>query len=320
MPGRLGYKGKDRRVNPLKGIALKLVSVVIFVAMASLVKVVAKEIPAPEVAFFRSLFAIPVILVWLIYTGHLRDGIVTRNFGGHLGRGLMGTMAMGFGFAALGLLPLPEATAIGYAAPLLTVVFAAMFLGERLRLFRVASVVLGLAGVLVILSPRLMALRDSQVGATEAAGAAIALTGAVFAALAQVFARRLVHTEAVSAIVFWFSVNSALLFLVTLPWGWVMPQPSTFLVLAAIGILGGLGQVFLTSSYRHADVSVVAPFEYASMLLALAVGYLAFDEVPTRTVLWGAGLVVAAGILIILRERRLGLERQRQRQAVPPQS
>ena len=90
-------------------------------------------------------------------------------------------------------------------------------------------------------------------------------------------------------------------------------------MLVCAGLLGGVGQIFLTSSYRHADASVVAPFDYASMLLAIAIGYVVFDEVPTWTVIGGATLVVFAGILIIWRERRLGLERSRQRKAMTPQ-
>lgn len=85
------------------------------------------------------------------------------------------------------------------------------------------------------------------------------------------------------------------------------------------GLLGGAGQILMTSAYRHADASVVAPFDYASMLFALAIGYWAFDEVPTRTMLLGASLVVTAGVLIIWRERRLGIERARQRKAMTPQ-
>ena len=142
---------------------------------------------------------------------------------------------------------------------------------------------------------------------------------AVFAALAQVFVRRLVKVEKVSAIVFFFSLNAALLSLITLPFGWIVPDATTFAMLIGAGILGGLGQVLLTSSYRHADVSVIAPFEYASMLLALIVGYTVFDETPTFVVLFGASLVVAAGIVIILRERHLGLERSRQRSSMTPQ-
>ena len=306
-------------MNPLRGIILKIGSVAVFVTMASLIKATADQVPPGEAVFFRSAFAIPVILVWLVATRSLKTGLATGNFLGHFWRGLMGTAAMGFGFAGLGLLPLPEVTAIGYAAPLLVVVFAAMFLGERVRAFRIFSVALGFAGVLIILSPRLTAVSGGEIDDTQALGAVVVLVGAVFAALAQVFVRKLVHDERVSAIVFYFSVNSALLSLVSLPFGWTMPDAAGFAMLVAAGLLGGLGQVLLTSSYRHADASVIAPFDYASMLLAIAIGYVVFDEVPTLGVIGGAALVVFAGILIIWREGRLGLRRERPRRAMTPQ-
>ncbi|PKP75270.1 MAG: EamA family transporter [Alphaproteobacteria bacterium HGW-Alphaproteobacteria-6] len=306
-------------MTPLRGIALKLCSVAVFMAMASLIKATSGQVPPGEAVFFRSAFAVPVILVWLVATRRLREGLATRNPLGHVWRGLMGTTAMGCGFAGLGLLPLPEVTAIGYAAPLLTVIFAAMFLGEEVRAFRILTVMLGMAGVLVILSPRLTALGAGEMAEAETLGALIVLVGAVFSALAQVFVRRLVIEERTSAIVFYFSVTSALLSLISLPWGWVMPAAPTAALLVLAGLLGGIGQIFLTSSYRHADASVIAPFEYASMVLALVVGYVVFDEVPTLVVLGGATLVVAAGILIIWRERQLGLERARQRRAMTPQ-
>ena len=305
-------------MNPLRGIALKVASVCVFVAMASIIKGTSDSVPPGEAVFFRSFFAIPVIVVWLGYTGTLRKGLSTRNPLGHFWRGLIGTSAMGFGFAGLGLLPLPEVTAIGYAAPLLTVVFAAMFLGEEVRLFRILTVALGMAGVLVVLSPRLTAIEAEGFDFQQTLGAIVVLTGAVFAALAQVFVRKLVAEESTSSIVFWFSVSASTLALLTIPFGWTMPDPATFALLIGAGLLGGIGQVLLTSSYRHADTSVIAPFEYASMLLAIIVGYAFFDEVPTLTVLGGAALVVSAGILIIWRERRLGIERDRQRQSMTP--
>lgn len=303
----------------LTGIGLKISSVAIFMAMASLIKLLAGQIPPGEVVFFRSAFATPVILIWLIGTRSLGVGLATQNYLGHFWRGLMGTTAMGFGFAGLALLPLPEVTAIGYAAPLLTVVFAAMFLGEDVRAFRILAVALGMAGVALILSPRLSALSGGNVGTAEALGAIVVLVGAVFAALAQVFVRRLVAEETTTAIVFFFSVNAALLSLVTLPFGWVWPAPGPFAILVCAGLLGGAGQVLLTSSYRHAPASVVAPFEYASMLMALTVGYFGFGEVPSGIVLLGAALVILAGIVIIWRESQLGLERARQRQSMTPQ-
>ena len=142
-------------MNPLRGIGLKILSVMVFTAMAICIKASAPHVPPGEAVFFRSFFAIPVILVWLVATHNLRHGLDTIHPLGHFWRGLVGTSAMGLGFTALGLLPLPEATALGYAAPLLTVIFAAMFLGEEVRAFRLTAVFIGLFGVVIVLLPRL---------------------------------------------------------------------------------------------------------------------------------------------------------------------
>ncbi|SEN09019.1 Permease of the drug/metabolite transporter (DMT) superfamily [Loktanella fryxellensis] len=298
-------------MQPLRGISYKVVSVMIFVAMSALIKATSETVPPGQAVFYRSFCALPIILGWLAMRQELRHGWKTSNPLGHVWRGLMGTTSMGLGFAGLGLLPLPEVTAIGYAAPLLVVIFASMFLNEQVGVFRLSAVALGLVGVLIVLSPRLSV--GEAVDPSETLGAVLVLMSAVCAALAQVFVRKLVFTEDTAAIVFWFSVTATLLSLLTLPWGWVWPDPTAWIMLVMAGLLGGVGQIFLTSSYRHADASLVAPFDYTSMLLALAVGYVFFDEVPTRTMLMGAALVIAAGVMIILRERHLGLKRARQR-------
>jgi drug/metabolite transporter (DMT)-like permease len=302
--------------NPLRGITLKIASVCVFVSMASLIKASADAIPPGQAVFFRSFFAIPVILVWLTLQHDLAHGLETKNPMGHLWRGLVGTTAMGLGFAGLGLLPLPEVTAIGYAAPILVVVFAAMFLNEQVRLFRLSMVALGMGGVLIVLSPRL-ALDPSTADTGQALGAVLVLMGAVCAALAQVFVRKLVQTERTAAIVFWFSITASVLSLLTLPWGWAWPTPAQWALLIGAGLAGGVGQILLTSSYRFADASLIAPFEYSSMLLAIAVGYFVFAEIPTPTMLMGAALIVVAGIGIIWRERQLGLKRGARKAGTP---
>jgi len=305
-------------MSPLRGILLKLGSVFLFIVMSGIVKHVAAEVPPGQTVFFRSLFALPVILGWLAWRRELRVGLRAADPMAHLWRGLVGAAGMVIGFAALGLLPLPDVTAIGHAAPLLTVVLAAMFLGETVRMFRLGAVALGLVGVIVVLSPRLTVLDPDAVTARESLGATLALLAALCSALVQVFIRRMVQTERTSAIVFWFSVTSTLLGLASLPLGWVALSPATAALLVVTGLIGGLGQILMTSAYRHADASVVAPFEYASLLFALAIGYFVFAEVPTLTMLAGGALIVAAGILIIWRERRLGIERSRQRKAMSP--
>ncbi|MDA0900688.1 MAG: DMT family transporter [Proteobacteria bacterium] len=304
-------------MNPLRGITLKIASVCVFVAMASLIKATSDHVPPGQAVFFRSFFALPVIIAWLWMRHELSTGLRTVSPLGHVWRGVVGTSAMGLGFAGLGLLPLPEVTAIGYAAPILVVVFAAMFLGEDVRLFRLSMVALGMVGVVIVLSPRI-SLGGADTTHAEALGAMIVLMSAVCAALAQVFVRKMIATETTSAIVFWFSITATLMSLLTLPWGWAIPAPREALLLILAGILGGVGQILLTSSYREADASLIAPFEYSSMLLALAAGYIIFDEIPSTTMLVGAAIIITAGIAIILRERQLGIERARQRKAMTP--
>jgi drug/metabolite transporter (DMT)-like permease len=304
-------------MNPYSGIIFKVASVAMFVAMASCLKATNGEIPPGELVFFRSLFAIPVILVWLLWTGDLSTGLRVKSPTAHVWRGLVGTTAMGFGFAGLTLLPLPEFTAIGYTAPLLVVVFAAMFLGEKVGVFRLSAVFVGMIGVMIVLSPRFSTVGNGLAD-REALGAMLVLMSACFAALAQVFVRNLVKTEVTSAVVFWFSITATFISLFTIPFGWVMPSLGTFAILVIAGIFGGFGQIFLTTSYRLSDASLVAPFEYSSMLLALLVGYFVFEEVPTTPMLIGAALVIFAGVAIILRERALGLKRGQQRKVTSP--
>ena len=222
-------------------------------------------------------------------------------------------------FAALSFLPLPEAMMIGYAAPLMMVVLAALILGERVWLFRWTAVAIGLVGILVILWPRFTLLSGNNVADAAVLGASFALLSAFFSAFAGIFVRSMTKTESTGSIVFYFSLSAALLALfVSLPFGWVVPDQREALLLVLMGLLGGVGQILMTSAYRNADVATVASFEYVSMLWGVGFGYLLFGDVPTSSVMLGGAIVIAAGIFIIFRERRLGLQRKRQRKAMPP--
>jgi drug/metabolite transporter (DMT)-like permease len=125
---------------------------------------------------------------------------------------------------------------------------------------------------------------------------------------AQVFIKLMSSTERTAAIVFYFSLTATCLSLLTIPFGWVMPAGREWVWLIGAGVLGGIGQILLTASYRFTEAGVLAPFTYVSMIWALILGYFVFNEVPTLPMLGGAGLVIAAGVAIVLRERHLGLE------------
>ncbi len=302
--------------NATRAISLKVTSVLLFVVMASLIKIGSAEVPPGQAVFFRSLFAMPVIVGWLAVRGLLRTGLKVRNPIGHVWRGLIGSTAMGMSFAGLAILPLSEVKAIQYAMPIFVVILAAFMLGERIRLVRITAVVMGMIGVLVILWPRLTAFTSGDVDARLAFGALIVLTGSLCAAFAQIFVRRLVETEETSAIVFYFSLTATSLSLLTAPFGWVWPSASVAVALITAGVIGGIGQILLTTAYRYGDASIIAPFEYASILFAVGIGLVWFDEVPTVEMIVGAAIVIAAGVLIIFRERQLKLRRGQARQLV----
>lgn len=307
------------RQNAMTGIAFKLSSVCVFLGMSSLLKA-SEGVPSGQLVFFRSFFAILPIIAYLVWKGELGVGLKTRHPVSHLLRGLVGTGGMMTGFFALTQLPLAEAITISYATPLLIVVFSAVFYHERVRLYRWSAVLVGLVGVVIIIWPRLTVFSSGIADMSGATlGAVSALVAAGFAATAMVLVRKLVETERSATIVLYFSLTSSVLGLATLPFGWVMPTTEQFALLIGAGIFGGIGQILLTESYRHADMSVVAPFEYASLILSVAIGYVIFHDVPTIEMLAGGAIVVGSGLFIIYREHKLGLERKKASEITPPQ-
>ena len=308
----------QRAASPLRGILLKVASVCCFVVMATLLKATG-TLPAGELVFFRCCFAILPVLVWLAWRRQIRTALHTKNPMGHVVRALVGASSMGLGFFALTRLPLPESTAIGYASPLLIVMFSALLLKEKVHIFRWTAVVVGLIGVVIVLWPRLTLFSGGQpLGDSEAVGAVAAFCGAILTAFAMMQVRKLVQTERTEAIVVYFFVCASVLSLVTIPFGWVMPTPQQAALLVGAGFAGGIGQLLMTSCYRYADMSVIAPFEYVSLLLTIVIGLTVFGEVPAATMLIGAAIIVGSGIAVILREHYLGLDRVKAREANTP--
>jgi len=301
--------------STLTGIAFKVASVIVFLAMAALLKA-AEGVSAGELAFFRSFFAIIPVVVFLAWRGELVSGVKTKYPMRHLARGLPGTGGMMFGFYALTKLPFAEATTLNYATPLIIVVLSALFLDEVVRLYRWSAVILGLVGVIIISWPRLTLL-SSGVDQGAAIGVGSAMLACLFAAIAMVQVRKLVHTEKSATIVFYFSIASSVISLATLPFGWVVPSPTALLYLVTAGVCGGIAQILLTESYRHADMSVVAPFEYTSLIFSIGIGYFVFSDTPTWHVLVGGLIVVGSALFVIYRERQLGKAQPEKEVATP---
>ncbi len=302
-------------------ILIKLVSVLLFAVMSVLVRYLGERVALGQIVFFRSACALIPLLVIYAARKELAAAVRTRRPFGQLGRGLLSVGGMFTNFSALTRLPLADATAISFASPLITVALAAIILKERVGIFRWSAVLVGFAGVIVMLVPHFDIGHYAVAGVASVAaiGSLLALISAFCNAGTVIQTRRLTQSETTSSIVFYFSLVCAIAGALTLPFAWHAPTTSELAKLIMLGILGGVAHIFLTESYRHAAASVVAPFDYSAMLWALLLGYWLFGELPDTLVYVGAGIVAGAGLFVIWRERALGLQLPREAEG-PPQA
>lgn len=288
-----------------RGIALKLGATLAFSLQYVGIKL-AGAVPVGEVVFFRAFFALLPLVALSAYTVGISQMAYTERPRLHLIRAAVGSSGMFLNFAALKLLPLADITAIGFVQPIFAVVLAALVLKEVIGPYRGAAVVVGFAGVILMVQPHggLLAI----VAHGLSAGAGLALTGALGSAIIVIYIRQMSATEKSETIVFYFMAFCAVVGALTMVW-WRVPltwAKAAWLIMA--GVAGGFGQIAMTFSYRYAEPSLLAPFDYVSMVWAVTFGFLIFGEVPATLVLVGAAVVTAAGVFIAFREHRLGRE------------
>jgi drug/metabolite transporter (DMT)-like permease len=249
-----------------------------------------------ESLFYRQVGSVLCATVW-VALGPGFSSLKTKRAGAHVARMAIGLAAMGFNFLAFMLLPLAEATAIGFSVPIFATLLAALVLGEPTGRWRWGAVIVGFVGVLVIVQPG-----SAHVGLFPGA---IAVAAALSTACATIAIRRLGATEAAATTVFWFAVSS----LVPLGLGMVFtaaPHPAqTFAVIAVFSFSGGVAQLFLTGALRLAPVGLVMPMDYSALLWATLLGWTVFNQLPSQWTWLGAPIVVGAGLVILWREHRL---------------
>jgi drug/metabolite transporter (DMT)-like permease len=289
--------------NRLLGIALRIGATTCFAGMAAAIKLGALAgVNLPELAFYRFAFGLPPLLIWIALTRNAGAWRTQRPLA-HLTRGLIGLTSMLVAFAGLTYLPLAEAATIGFAAPFFSVALSAQILGEPVGWHRWSAVALGFVGVLIVMRPDGSHLP------------AIGLTYALFAALGgaavTITLRQIGRTEATPTIVLWFTCFSMAVTGLLLPYYGQAHDARTWAILLALGLFGGLGQLFLTSALRFAPVSVVVPFDYTQLLWAVLLGWLLFDTHPAASTWAGAAVIVASGLYTVFREHKLGRDKPR---------
>lgn len=288
--------------RPLLGILLRLSAMAVLGVMFAFVKLAAEHgVHLVESLFWRQLAGLPVVILWLWWTGKLRE-VRTSQPAAHALRSVLGLGAMALNFAAMTMLPMAEATTISFASPIFATVLAALLLAEPTGRYRWGAVMLGFIGVL-------LAIRPAE--ASYGIGPWAALAGALLTAAVIVQLRRMSRRENTGAIVFWFSMAT----LVPLSIGMVFVAKdhdvTSWAIIAGLAVCGAVGQLLLTSAMRHASVATVATMDYSGLIWSILFGYWIFDTLPGPGTWIGAPIIIAAGLIIIWREQQLAKDRVR---------
>ena len=289
--------------NRLLGIALRVGAATSFGFMAAMIKLGDQAgVSLPELAFYRFAFGLPPLLAWIALTGNFSAWRTQRPMA-HLLRGALGLATMVVAFSALTWLPLAESATLGFVAPLFSVMLSALILRERVGRYRWSAVAIGLLGVLIVMQPAGTHLPPVGLG--------LALLAALGVAAVTITIRQIGRTESTPTIVLWFTLFSMIASGAFLPWFGETHDARTWAILVGLGLFGGVGQLFLTSSLRFAPVPVVVPFDYVQLIWAVLLGWAIWDMHPATTTWIGATVIVASGLYTVFREHKLGRDKPR---------
>jgi drug/metabolite transporter (DMT)-like permease len=276
---------------------LRLASALLLALTFALVKLAStRGVDLVETLFYRQCGS-AVCATAFVAAGPGFATLRSQRMWAHVSRMLVGMTGMALNFLSMILLPLAEATTIGFSVPIFATVLAAVLLGEPTGKWRWGAVAAGFLGVLVIVQP--------GSGEVPMLGAGVAVAAALVTASVTIILRRLGATELTSTTVFWFAASSLLpLALLMLPYAH-MHEPLTWAVIGGIALAGGLGQLALTGSLRLAPVAMVMPMDYTSLLWATVLGAWLFGQLPSPWTWVGAPIIVGSGLVIVWREHRL---------------
>ena len=283
-PGSQSYRTAD---EPVKGAICILAASLMFALIGALVRAASVTLPNEMVVFFRN--ALVLVFLMPIFAARRSLPVIT---GGkmhlHVFRALAGLVAMYCYFYALAHMKLAEAVLLSYTSPLFIPVIALLWLREPLTRGIRTAIIIGFAGVLLILKPGLSIFQPV---------ALIALTAALFASLAMVTIRRMSDTERPEVIVFFYTLLSTVISAVPLVWAWQTPGSDALVILFFLGLAAMAGQLLMTKGYGLAPAAQVGPFVYCSVVFASIIGWVSWGESLDALSIAGTLLVFIAGVI-----------------------
>ena len=288
-------RAPDVSENAIRGITLLILAEMLFATMDTIAKHLGQELPVAMVGWGRYAFHLGFML--MLFPGkRLRPLLRVRNVKLTLLRGVLLLLATMSFFTAIRYIPLADAVAISFVAPLFVVALSIPILGEKVGPRRWAAVVIGLIGVLVIVRPGFADIHWAY-------GLMIFL--AFVFAIFVIVTRILTRTEETMSMVFYTALMGTIGTSALLPFYWETPSWEQIGWMAAMGAIGGVSQLIMISAYRVATASTLAPFQYIQIIFATFWGYMIFDDFPDIWVIGGGTVVVASGLYVIHREAAL---------------
>lgn len=277
----------------LEGIGLRLFAAFLVTAMSAAVHGAAETVPIGQIMFWRSALAIAPICIYMMWLKEFPKGLKTKHPRLHLTRSLFGAFSMAMSFVSLAYLPVANAQALAYLAPILVLPLAAILLKEKLSVAVFVAIGVGFIGVIFLLWE---ALEVPGEGAMIGIGAGLAY--AFTMAFVRVHTKTMTLTESSSCIAFYFAVVSAVIGLLTLPFGWVALNWSVFGWLALSGLIGGIGHIVANEAVARAPVSALAPFDFTGLIWALGFDLVLFASVPGPMGYLGVFAITSAAFII----------------------
>ncbi len=277
----------------LRGMALMFVAMIGHASSQGMVRQVSAELHTFEIVFLTTLTGIPVLLPWFVRHG--LEPFRTTRFGLHLVRTLLAVFGLTAWFHALAITPLATASALSFSAPIFATVLAVLVLGEKVGIARWFAVLLGVAGMLVILRPGLVALE---------LGPFLAITSALSYAVVLSIIKVLGRTDSSVTILAYVMVLFVPLTLVQALLVWQWPSPEAWMWLIAIGVIGTLSQLLLTQALKEAETSVVMPLFFFQLVWMSVIGFAFFGEIPSVFAWIGGAMIITSGTYIAYRESR----------------
>lgn len=286
---------KPHQDRVLKGMISATIAFFLLAVMNAMVKLLGLNHHVAEIAFYRNLIPMIGIIAYILLS-RKKHLFHTARPGAVLLRVLFGTTGLFLTFSAVKALPMADATVLFFASTLLIPVLSFFLLKEHIGPHRWAAIIIGLSGVILMARPT---------GEVMAYGVMLALGAAFFHAVIQIFLRHL-KTEDSLTVTFYFMLGGTIIAGIFMPWVATTPTLHEWLLFLGVGISGGLAQYFLTSSFRLAPASVVAPFNYTGLIWASLFDIIIWHHVPGWSVFAGGGIIIVSKLYIIHRERLAG--------------